>query len=398
MTFALPWALGIAGAASIVAVLLHLIATHRPEAVVLPTARFAPEGAARAASRTTRPTDRRLLALRVLALLLLGAAIAGPRLTNGRTALVRVFVADASRAAQSDVRDSVRALWRAGDAVVWFDSSARAAADSADRGPRNGADAPAPTDVRGRLSAGIISAHQHRRARLARADSVELVIVSPFLREEMDAAVAPLAARWAGRVRVVRSQPSPSPQRAVRTIGSEPNANDSAAARSGTTVVVWPNAGGSAGGSAGPVAPALADAVWARDVTVVAPLVRLPAAHAGAIVARWRDGMPAASETPLGAGCLRRVSIGVPPTGDLPLQPSFIALQKILESPCGGHREVASDSTVHVLAHPWPARGVSTDEAPVPRPPVASTLTLFALALAALLLEQVMRARAGGVR
>ena len=112
---------------------------------------------AKAATRTPRPTDLPLLAVRILALLLLGAAFSGPRRDGRREGMVRVFVADASRAADADVVDSVRARWRVGDAIVWFDSAARAAEDSVS--PR------AVSQARGRIAAGLIRAHEQARGR-----------------------------------------------------------------------------------------------------------------------------------------------------------------------------------------------------------------------------------------
>ena len=76
MTFLAPLWLAVAAIAAGVVFALHLITTRRPPAAPLPTARFVPGGDARAASRASRPTDVPLLLLRVLALVLLGAAVA----------------------------------------------------------------------------------------------------------------------------------------------------------------------------------------------------------------------------------------------------------------------------------------------------------------------------------
>lgn len=380
MTFAAPLAFGIAVAASIATVLLHVISTQRPRPTVFPTARFVPSGEAQAISRAVRPTDLLLLALRVLALLLLGAAFAGPRFASSRVGMVRVIVADASRAAQADVGDSVTALWRAGDRVVWFDSSADAAVDSAGRRTSSTA--------KGRLSAGLVRAHQRMLELSERSDSLELVILSPLLGEEMDAAVVPLAARWAGRVRVVRSASPPARLSTVRTVVAEPSAADSTAARAGATVIWWPEA------RDGQAPSAHADAVWAGDATVVAQLARLPMRHDGQVVARWSDGAPAASEQRLGAGCVRRVSIGIPRVGDAQLQPSFVALQRALELPCGVAVEPATDAALRALARDWPRRGEGAGSRSALPPRASTTLWLLALAACALGLELFARARA----
>ena len=382
MTFSAPWAFGIAVAASIATVLWHLISTQRPERALLPTARFVPAGEAQAISRTVRPTDLLLLALRLLALLLLGAAFAGPLgVVDVGANTVRLLV-KASRAAQSDVGDSVAALWRAGDRVVWFDSSADVAVDSGGRR--------ASRAVNGRLSAGLVRAHQRVPELSQRSDSLELVIVSPLLREEIDAAVVPLAARWVGRVRVVRSH-APAARAALpqKTITVEPTPADSASARAGAAVVWWPAARDAKGPAAHP------DAVWAGDATVVGQLMRLPIAQSGRIVARWSDGEPAASEQPVGAGCVRRVSIGVPRAGDTELQPSFVALKQVLEMPCGGVGESATDAQLRGLVRDWPRPDVRLGARLQVPPSSTTTLWLLALAACALLLELFVRRQAG---
>ena len=94
-----PWgaAAGAAVAAALVA--LHAISVGRPRAGWLPTARFVPERPPRAARRLARPTDRRLLAVRALAALLAGLALARPVPTAVRAPVVRLVLADRSRAA-----------------------------------------------------------------------------------------------------------------------------------------------------------------------------------------------------------------------------------------------------------------------------------------------------------
>ncbi len=77
LTFATP-ALLVAGAlAALVPLLLHLIRRRPPSRSALPTVRFLREDA-RSAVRMSRPTDLLLLALRMLLLLLAGAALARP--------------------------------------------------------------------------------------------------------------------------------------------------------------------------------------------------------------------------------------------------------------------------------------------------------------------------------
>ena len=201
MSFVAPFWLGVAAIAALGVVALHLITTQRPPPSILPTARFVPAGDARASSRAARPADLPLLALRCAALLLMGAAFAGPVTHSGGSPLVRVIAVDRSRGAEAGVRDSVIALARAGDALVPFDSSASIVMAGATDSLR----ALAPGRARGSLSAALVSAWRAARDVARAADSVELVIVSPLTTDELDAASAKIFARWPGRVRLVRT-------------------------------------------------------------------------------------------------------------------------------------------------------------------------------------------------
>src|SRR5690349_15626990 len=97
--------LGLGVAAGVVA--LHFIVTRQPPSSPLPTARFAPEGSVRVTTIAT-PTDRWLLALRVLLALVIGTAFARPIVVPERRPVARVVLADVSRAsgAIAAVRDS----------------------------------------------------------------------------------------------------------------------------------------------------------------------------------------------------------------------------------------------------------------------------------------------------
>jgi len=374
VTLLAPVWLAVAALAALATVALHFIATQRPPAAMLPTARFVPAGDARAAARASRPSDLLLMLVRVLTLLLLGAAFARPVLRPRGTALVRVFVADRSRDARADVGDSVRGLWREGDALVVFDSTARAIAR-----PTVDSLSGAPTGAgAGNLSAALVVARR-AAAELARtADSVELVVLSPFRAPEFDAATSTLFAQWPGRVRVIRTLAVEPPgvavtlvdtalgsqlaavvaaisstagdrptSAAVRVIRDSPGAADSAAARAGAAIVHWLRAPA--------VAKMNVEGVSTFDATLVGALARLSlptsavaagvgapeseaVAWGGRIIARWADGAPAAVESGLGAGCIRTVGVGLPSVGDLPLQPSFGAVARDLLAPCGGTR------------------------------------------------------------
>ena len=103
-------------------------------------------------------------------------------------------------AIQSRFATACAAIYRNGDAVVAFDSSARLVAG-------NVADtlgALRPTIRRGNLSAALIAALRAGSSLRDRADSLELVIVSPFAREEFDAATDTVRKLWPGKARLVR--------------------------------------------------------------------------------------------------------------------------------------------------------------------------------------------------
>jgi hypothetical protein len=88
----------LAGAlAALVPLALHLIRRRTPSRSPLPTARFLAEDA-RSSIRVSHPTDRLLLALRMLLLLLAGAALAKPRWTPAPQGTREVVLLDRSAA------------------------------------------------------------------------------------------------------------------------------------------------------------------------------------------------------------------------------------------------------------------------------------------------------------
>lgn len=404
MSFLAPLWLAAAGVAALGAVALHFITTQRPPPSPLPTARFVPLGDARASSRAQRPADLLLLLLRCAALLLLGTAFAGPVTRASGTALVRVILADRSRGALPDVRDSAAALVRPGDALVLFDSSATVITAAAPDSLR----ALAATRARGSLSAALVGARRAAGELARRADSVELVIVSPLTADEIDAASASAFAHWPGRARLVRTVGAPSTAAAVTLVSGEPDdalrppiaalnaaaghgatampvrvvrtrplAADSADARAGAAVVVWPAGGGG---------PPSAQGLWAGNATLVAPLERiaLPAPVVGShVVARWADGSPAAVERPLGRGCVRTVGVGVPATGDVTLQPAFVAVARALLAPCDGASVAgpAADSLAQRFGRGGAAATAAAVRAADERSPLAPWLLGAALLL-----------------
>ena len=378
MSFAQPWALLLAAGVAAAVIALHFIARHRPQPVPCPTARFVPARAVRAPPRSARPSDLLLLALRVLAVLLAGAAFARPSLHPELRPLARVVVLDlsASAGASATGRDSAARYLRGGDLLVVFDSGARLVRGEA----RDSLSALDHSDVPGSLSAALVAATRAASVLRGRADSVELVLISPLAAEEWDAATGRIRALWRGRARLVRtglaeparrggrvdvSAGADDPVRVaaalmgdapaaadVRIVRGRADAADSTWARApGHVLVRWPV-----------IVPdgwprlARADtvgAVVAGDAVLVASFAReaMPPGGEGRVVARWVDGAPAAVERVYGEGCMRDVAIDFPATGDLALGEGARGLVRALSAPCGGGRALAppSDSLLAIL-------------------------------------------------
>jgi len=355
----------IAVAAGIVA--LHFIVRRQPRATVLPTARFVPDSAATATVRDTRPSDLLLMLLRVLVVLAAGAALARPMIKPSRQVSGRVFLMDDSRGVAniSEAADSVKRLYRAGDAVVVFDSIARSLGakglDSMSIARR--------VDARGNISAALIASLREASALRDKVDSMELVIVSPLLDEERDAATDSIRNLWRGRARLVRIMPRPdsaiaakgsmdirsspddglvvsvslaskSPSSAsVRFVRAAPSVEDTAwAAAENHVLVVWPISERppfavtrSRVDQSGGVVSYSAHLVAAFDRRWTYPADSLRGAR---VIARWADGEPAAVERKSGQGCMVSVDIPVANVGDLVIRPEFVALVKDITAPC----------------------------------------------------------------
>ena len=434
MTFLAPIHLVIALAAALGIVALHLITRDRPPRAPLPTARFIPPRVEKAMSRATRPTDPLLLLLRVVLIVLAGAAFARPVLERERRPIARVVMLDRSRAVASapEARDSAAAWLGPEDALVLFDTAARVV----DGEPRDSLPAldvgdGAATGAAGSLSAALLAASRVARELAGGADSVELVLVSALADEELDDATIAIRGSWPGRVRLVRLRPAaagtltstlevragtddpvgaaaalqgprmvPSPVRVVRT---RPTASDSMAAQSGGVLVVWPRDTMPAGWTVRTTIDTVG-AVVAGDAVVVAPFERRVAAPAASepsrqmrVAARWVDGEPAAVERPMGAGCVRDVGIPLDERGDLALRLETRRLLVALTEPCGGRRrfDPLTDSVAAMLAGAGPLassgaiRHDDTQQTPL-------VPWLLGAALLAALAEPVVRRR--GVR
>jgi hypothetical protein len=430
VTFGAPLFAWVAVAAAIATIGLHLLAWRRPPSSPLPTARFAPDVPIRTVSRAVRPADLALLLLRVVMILLVGAALAAPTVIARTPGLARVIVVDRSRSASgASVADAARRELRVGDALVVFDSTARE-----DMSPA--IDSIAVTtvsDARGSLSAALSVATRaaHRLERTH--DSVEIVVISPFTSDELDAATGAVRRTWNGRLRSVRtagipneSAPSRAPEvRApagdgvaaalalaavapssrVRVVRDRVVAADTAWARQGNALVVWPSSDSLTGLQQRPArdtALAVMVPTWAnstrgneRSATVVARFQRTLAPPPGQVIARWYDGEPAATESALGGGCVRTVAVIVPVAGDLPLTPAFRRFVERMASPCerSGRWDPVPDSVLRVaLAESIPRDSVErSSAAQAGLPESRLSAWLLAAALVAALAELVVR-------
>ena len=445
MTFLAPGFLfaSLAVAAGIVA--LHFIVTRQPRAALLPTARFVPDTPATTVARARRPSDLLLMFLRVLLVLAAGAGLAKPVLTPRRGAQARVILVDVSRSGRDSnaIRDSVHAIYRSGDAVVVFDSSTRVLAGNI--GDSIGA--LRPTIRRGNLSAALIAALRAGSSLRERADSLELVVVSPFAREELDAATDSIRTLWPGKARLVRVDKSAvdaadvagkleitgeanDPLRVTVTLaqkretgngqretGSGQRATGNAliergtlqplqpvtSAREGGALIEWPASSRPRFAVQRPVKDTVGG-VMAGEAGVVAAFERTwsfppDSLRGGDVIARWVDGEPAAIEKPDGPGCVRSVAIPVTPVGDLVIRREFVRFVAALSRPCAQITSLIPADPA-VVAKLEGNGGLAPRAAFQPVTDARSELApwLVALAIAAAIAELFVRRREGNAK
>jgi hypothetical protein len=415
MTFLAPIYLvaGLAAASAII--LLHFLARRRPRPSVLPTARFVPDRPARWPSRAPRPTDWLLLALRVLAIVTIAAAFAQPIRKPERAVSARVVLVDRSRdvADAGAARDSARALLREGDALVAFDTIARVIPGDVLDSIASLTSSGAPAS----LSAALITAERIAATMRGRADSLELVIISPFSADAWDYATSLIRGRWPGRARLVMTalRRGDSSRRSIevrapagdpvidaaaplavsggprtRVVRAAATSSDSGwAAEAGHVLVHWPRANGAS--------QPTAEGVVARRVVLAAPLVRraLGNGQRGQVIARFADGTPAIVERAHGEGCIRDVAFDLPPSGDVPLRESTRRLVDILGAPCYANRPrfIVDPARLDSLRGRGPLLATSALARPSEQRSPATVWLLIAAALV-LMIEMGVRQRA----
>lgn len=430
-----PWVFGAAVAASLGVVALHLLSVRMPPELVLPTARFVPPGDARAVARQPRLNDVPLLLLRVLALLLVGAALAGVRWQDTRVSRLRLVVTDAQWAGDSVWRDSVVSALTAADAVVDVHFARGVAADP---------------------GAAIVAATQRAAALVTSRPSlarVELTVVTePVVRTRLG--FQAWRAQWPGAMQVqvrkaaasrVMLDSTGSPPPTLEVVGGDGDdvvaaamtgvelsaaalvridrsARGTRAATAEGIRVSWPRDGVPSGWEERAV-PDTVGALAANDAVLVAPFVRTAvpgaalqaqlsapsdsAAAAAApvrVIAWWSDGLPAALEfaatSGAGAQCSRVVAVRVPDGSDLLLSDGARGLLRALVAPCGDSRvpapasRTAGDVTGTVTGDA-PATAFRTESAMVNvSDPWWLTPVLLGLGVLLLLAEWLWRDRA----
>jgi aerotolerance regulator-like protein len=424
MTFLAPgfFVASLAVAAAVAA--LHFIVTRQPRAGVLPTARFVPDLPATATARATRPSDLLLMLLRVLIVLAVGAGLARPVFRSSRKASARVILADGSLSVTDAraLRDSVKRYYRDGDAVVVFDSSARLLSGKIS----DSVDAQRTSNASGNLSAGLIAAFRAASALRDNADSLELVIVSPFAASEVDRATDSIRSLWPGNARIVKAgasavAPAPASEPvqlrmtagdplsiSIARLGSAaaagsrivrdmPANDDSSWVETGPRALVdWPVNNRPRGALSRAKIDTIGGVISGSSIVVSAfPrkwFYPADSIHGALVIARWTDGEPAAVEWRRGNGCVRSVSVPVNPVGDLVLSTAFLRFTGAMTRSCTGHAQFieASQTELSVLAG---RGGLAARDAFRPRDDVRSILApwLLGLALLAAIAELFVR-------
>jgi hypothetical protein len=346
--------------------------------------------------------------LRVLLVLAAGAGLAKPIIKPSRGVEARVILADVSRSVQDTgaLNDSVRAYYRSHDVVIAFDSSARVATADSISHQRD-------ARSRGNLSAALIAALRAGSGLRDRADSVELVIVSPFASEEMDAATDSIRKLWPGRARLVTVRANESvttgakPSLEIRAQQGDPLAVTVAQAKShidatglitrsgssteeisGRATIEWP-VNERPRGAVARAARETIGGVTAHGALVVASFERRWAyppdsIRDAEIVARWIDGEPAAIEFAGASSCTRSVAIPVASAGDLVIRRDFIRFVGALSGDCISSTS-AQPSDAPQLARLAGNGGLVPREAFPPRGDVTSDLAPWLIGLAAVL-------------
>jgi len=248
------------------------------------------------------------------------------------------------------------------------------------------------------LAGALLAARREAAALAVRADSLALVVVSPLRADVTAPALLAARAIWPGRLQlapVMTTSDAPDAPRApvsLQTALGAPSADDSAFARRGGTVVVWPDTARQA--SPGRAADDSVFAVVARGGALVAPMRRPSTVPEGARPRAWyADGTVAVGETSIGDGCVRWVGFSEP-AGDALLTGAARRLRAVLDDPCAPSDWAALPDSVRVaLAGGGPLASRQLLAAGDVETASALAKWLLMAALGLLVIEQVVRAR-----
>ena len=273
----------------------------------------------------------------------------------------------------------------------------------------------------GSLSAALVIAVREAHARRDEADSLAIVLVSPLVREEFDAATGAVRATWPGGIDIRQVAAAADTVRtaalALRAAAADPlhatlslagiarrdaaplrlvrdsrlAAADSAwAVSAGRVLVHWPATTAAPTDTIGGIATA--------GTVLIASFARPVGPRLGEPVAWWADGRVAATERRIGSGCLREVAVPVTPVGDLALRERTRDLLRALTRPCGVTRDLrpADSELVRMVAGSAPRSLAARRLPPRIESGRAAAPWLLLLALMLLVAEQWVRRRGVG--
>jgi len=463
MNVAFPWVLWgtLAAVAGVVAA--HLLSVTQPRTLRLPTTRFLPERAIRAVSRASSPRDVMLLLVRIAILACVGGALAGITWGGARVPVRTLIAVESSALLFGDsiaLRDALQRATREyapvraillGDTLVTIADPLRAAltidsllgtlrvsAFASERDPavstlRDPAVSTPRVPARSTLAATLLRARRAAPRLVAGADSLRLVLIATERADVGTAALDAIRATWPGHIvrlpiglQVALADSLNSRFRViVRTTGDDVVAAafaqwpdltaqrvlvirdsitraDSAAAEAGSVLVVWWRRGVPPGRTAvRDTIAARENAVIGSGRAVIAPFARTALAPENApALLWWPNGTAAATEEPLGRGCIRWVGVATP-EGDALLSVDARAVLSTLTQACGaafnGAASPALDSTrLRRLSGSDAMAAATAFGASLPRALSPFTRWLLLAVLLLLVVEQLLRRR--GVR
>lgn len=328
MSFLAPAYLAAALAVAAALAALHLIVTRQPPAEPLPTVRFIPEVPAASRARDVRPRDLAVLLARALLVLSVGAALARPVLHPSVRPVRRIVAVNVSSSGErSALLNAVRSAAPRASALIAYDTSARTVT-------RSELDSLVRYTARVRrasLSAALVATLRAASRLRSSADSIELIVISPLLEGEVDAAVPRLRSLWPGGIRVMRL---PAAERSF----------------SAMPTLSWPQGGAPPRFAVPRAVPdssfALVLGDGAAAEVTVAPFARRwtfppDSMQRVTVLARWTDGEPAALEWRDASACVRSSTVALDSVGELTLRPSVARFRAALSARCtdaGGAR------------------------------------------------------------